>query len=75
VEPKPYSAELPTVTKTIATDLLPAMRASAGWISDKPEGLAALADGEVVVVTDNDGVDGATGETLLLKLGKLPAAN
>lgn len=52
-------------------DLLPAMRADNGWISDKPEGLAVTADGEVIVVTDNDGVDDWSGETQLLRLGAL----
>ena len=52
-------------------DLLPAMRATRGWISDKPEGLALLANGELVAVTDNDGVDDATGETLFLRLGEV----
>ena len=32
--------------------------------------LAALANGELIAVTDNDGVEDATGETLLLRLGK-----
>ena len=72
VTPKPYGETLPTVTKTVAMDLLPAMRATRGWISDKPEGLALLANGELVAVTDNDGVDNATGETMLLRLGNVP---
>lgn len=72
VTPKPYGETLLTVTKTVAMDLLPAMRATRGWISDKPEGLALLANGELVAVTDNDGVDNATGETLLLRLGNVP---
>jgi DNA-binding beta-propeller fold protein YncE len=71
VAPKPYGGELPVVSKTVAADLLPAMRATNGWISDKPEGLALLANGELVVVTDNDGVDDATGETLFLQLGNV----
>jgi hypothetical protein len=53
----------------MAIDLLLAMQASQGWISDKPEGFAITADGKVFAVTDNDGVDGASGETLLLLLG------
>jgi hypothetical protein len=28
-----------------------------------------VADGQVYAVTDNDGLDGATGETLFLRLG------
>jgi hypothetical protein len=74
VEPRPYGRELPVVTKSLAVDLLPPMRATKGWISDKPEGLALLANGELVAVTDNDGVDDATGETLFLRLGNIGAA-
>ena len=50
-------------------DLLPAMKASNGWISDKPEGAAVTANGRVYVVTDNDGVDDWSGETSFLHLG------
>jgi hypothetical protein len=49
--------------------MLPAMRASNGWISDKPEGLTIAGDGRVFTVIDNDGVDDASGETQLLLLG------
>ena len=69
IEPKPLGETLPVVKKTVAIDLLPEMLASKGWISDKPEGFAVTKGGEVLVVTDNDGVDDATGETLLLRLG------
>ena len=71
VEPKPHGEELPVVGKTLVADLLPSMLAGGGWISDKPEGIAVLTDGEVFVVIDNDGVDNATGESQLLRLGKL----
>jgi hypothetical protein len=70
-EPKPYGAELPVVAKSVAADVLAPMRATNGWISDKAEGLALLANGELVAVTDNDGVEDATGETLFLRLGKI----
>ena len=63
------------VQKSMAIDLLPEMRATKGWISDKPEGLALLASGELIAVTDNDGVEDATGETLLLRLGRLQMTN
>ena len=63
------------MTKTVVVDLLPAMLATKGWISDKPEGLAMLANGNLVAVTDNDGVDDATGETLFLRLGNVGALN
>jgi phytase-like protein len=69
VTPAAWGEELPVVEKELAIDLLPALQASQGWISDKPEGFAITADGKVFAVTDNDGVDGASGETLLLLLG------
>jgi Esterase-like activity of phytase len=69
VTPAAWGEELPVVEKEIAIDLLPPMQASKGWISDKAEGFAITADGKVFAVTDNDGVDGASGETLLLLLG------
>jgi hypothetical protein len=50
-------------------DLLPSMHATNGWISDKPEGFTVAADGQVYVVTDNDGVDDWSGETQFLRLG------
>lgn len=53
-------------------DLIPALSGTAGWISDKPEGTAITSDGRLFVITDNDGVDGWSGETSFLRLG--PAA-
>lgn len=52
-------------------DLLPHLLATNGWITDKPEGVALSADGRLFVVTDNDGVDGWSGETWFLRLGRL----
>jgi hypothetical protein len=52
-------------------DLLPDMLATNGWITDKPEGVAVTRDGRVFVVTDNDGVDGWSGEPSFLRLGRL----
>ncbi|HZD53507.1 MAG TPA: esterase-like activity of phytase family protein, partial [Woeseiaceae bacterium] len=52
-------------------DILPALKATNGWISDKPEGVAIDSQGKVYVVTDNDGVDDWSGENWFIKLGKL----
>ena len=71
--------ELSTTTESITAadkgvfDILPAMLADNGWISDKPEGLAVAADGQVYVITDNDSVDDWSGETQFLRLGDLDA--
>ena len=51
-------------------DLRPRLTATNGWITDKPEGVAVLPDGELFVVTDNDGLDGWSGETWFLRLGQ-----
>lgn len=50
-------------------DLRPSLLETNGWITDKPEGVAVLPDGRLFVVTDNDGVDGWSGETWFLPLG------
>lgn len=70
-------AEIKTVVKVdletgdgLILDILPAMRECNCWVSDKPESLAVI-DGELFVVTDNDGVDDWSGETQLLRLGPL----
>lgn len=61
---------LPRLTKTLARDLLPDLRAGNGWVQEKVEGLAIGGDGRVYLVTDNDGVEDATGETVFLDLGQ-----
>ncbi len=69
VTPAGPDAVPPVVEKSLAIDMLPAMQAKAGWVPDKPEGLTITADGTVSMVTDNDGVDDASGETMLIRLG------
>ncbi|UOQ87877.1 esterase-like activity of phytase family protein [Agromyces endophyticus] len=60
---------LPVLEKTLAVDVLPALRAGNGWTQEKLEGLTIGADGQVYAVTDNDGLKDATGETVFLRLG------
>jgi hypothetical protein len=50
-------------------DLMPDLKATNGWITDKPEGVAITGDGRTFVVTDNDGVEDWSGETWFLDLG------
>jgi hypothetical protein len=69
ITPAAWGEALPLVEKRRAIDLLPAMQASRGWISDTPEGLALAADGQVLAIVNNDGLSDASGETLLLRLG------
>ncbi|MEU8218171.1 esterase-like activity of phytase family protein [Micromonospora taraxaci] len=60
---------LTVLPKTLAVDVLPAMRAGNGWTQEKLEGLTVAGNGEVYAITDNDAVQDATGETVLLRLG------
>jgi hypothetical protein len=74
-----YTVDVPAVggsstapvalTKKLAVDVLPALRAFNGWTQEKLEGLTIGADGQVYAVTDNDGLKDATGETQFLCLG------
>jgi len=50
-------------------DFLPELLATHGWVTDKPEGVAVTGDGQLFVVTDNDGVEDWSGETWFLRLG------
>lgn len=61
----------PVVGKKLRTDLLPQLTAGNGWVQDKVEGLAVAGDGRTYAVTDNDGLDDSTGETVFLNLGRL----
>lgn len=69
IEPQPQGANLPQVTKKLARDLIPDLAAPKGWLQEKVEGVTVAADGGVYIVTDNDGVDGNTGETQFIRLG------
>ncbi len=51
-------------------DIIPDLAAGNGAVLDKPEGFAVAADRQTYLVTDNDGVDGSTGETRFLNLGR-----
>lgn len=59
----------PMLTKTLARDLLPDLQATKGWVQEKVEGMTVGGNGNLYVVTDNDGLDDANGETVFLDLG------
>ncbi|MCO6048987.1 esterase-like activity of phytase family protein [Mesorhizobium sp. RP14(2022)] len=71
MKPAPLGGELPLVSKAIAHDFLPELQAPKGYVLDKIEGFALDKDGNGFAVTDNDGVDDASGETQFLRLGRL----
>ena len=51
-------------TAGVVRDLIPDLKAAGGYVVDKVEGMAIAPDGTVHVVTDNDGTDDSSGETL-----------
>lgn len=67
------AADVPEVLpKTLARNLLPDLQGSNGFVQEKVEGFAVTGNGNLYVVTDNDGLDDANGETQFFDLG--PAA-
>ena len=71
MKPVEPGATLPVVRKTELRDLLPDLKAPQGYVLDKVEGFTIDADGNAYAVTDNDGVDNASGETQFMRLGRL----
>ncbi|MGU3500838.1 esterase-like activity of phytase family protein [Mycobacterium sp. C31M] len=55
--------------KTQVRDLPPDLAATNGFVQEKVEGMAVAGNGNLYVVTDNDGVEDANGETVFLNLG------
>ena len=64
-------SELPTVSKELVRDLVPDLLSTGGFVLDKVEGFAIDAAGEGFAVTDNDGVDDSTGETMFWSIGTI----
>ncbi|OCB54210.1 alkaline phosphatase [Mycobacterium vulneris] len=64
--------KLKVLPKTLARNLLPDLQATNGYVQEKVEGFAIAGNQNLYVVTDNDGLDDANGETVFLDLG--PAA-
>ena len=59
--------ELAVIEKKPVRDLIPTLLATGGEVLEKLEGLA-VANGDALILTDNDGVDGSNGETRLIRL-------
>ncbi len=70
IEFKEHGVALEEVSKQLFRDILPDMEAPQGYVLEKVEGVAALPNGEVWIVVDNDG-SSVFGETQLINLGKL----
>ncbi|NDV87206.1 alkaline phosphatase [Aurantimonas aggregata] len=69
--PAAIGGDLPTVTKEEVHDFIPDLKANGGYVVDKIEGFTVSADGTGYAVTDNDGVDDSSGETLFFPIGKM----
>jgi hypothetical protein len=74
VSPQPQGSVFPDLIKTLVRDLVPDLAPTNGHIIEKVEGLAVLANGDLLVETDNDGVNNTNGETQLINLGNIPFA-
>lgn len=70
-DPQPQGNQFPVVPKTFVRDLIPDLTADHGPVLEKVEGCTVTAHGHVLIVTDNDGVDTASGETQFLDLGRI----
>ena len=73
LKPAKLGGELPVVRKEEVRDLLPELKAAGGYVLDKVEGFTVDAAGNGYVVTDNDGVDDSSGETLFFPIGTMNA--
>lgn len=69
LKPAKIGETLPVVEKEPVMDLLPIMQSYGGYVVDKVEGLGIDKNGEMFIVTDNDGIDDSNGETQFIKLG------
>ena len=59
------------VKKETVRDLMPDLKRTGGYVVDKVEGFAIGSDGVGHVVTDNDGVDDSSGETMFFDIGQV----
>lgn len=68
----PGASNVPVVKKTLFRDVVPDLARSRGIVLEKLESFAIDRDGDMYAVTDNDGVQGVSGETQFLRLGRFP---
>ncbi|WP_173516168.1 esterase-like activity of phytase family protein [Ensifer sesbaniae] len=73
LKPAALGGELPVIKKEEVRDLIPDLKALNGYLVDKVEGFTVDAAGNGYVVTDNDGVDDSSGETLFFSIGAINA--
>lgn len=71
MEPAPLGGPLPVVTREVVRDLIPDLTSTGGYVLDKVEGMAIFPDGATWLMTDNDGVDDSSGETMFWSIGQM----
>ncbi len=71
--PAKLGGKLPVVKKEEVRDLIADLKKGNGYVVDKVEGFTVDAAGNGYVVTDNDGVDDSSGETLFFSIGTMNA--
>lgn len=71
LKPVKLGEKLPVVQKELVRDFMPDLKSLNGYIQDKIEGFTIDANGQGFAVTDNDGVDDSSGETLFFSTGKM----
>ncbi|NKQ12075.1 esterase-like activity of phytase family protein [Pseudomonas sp. SST3] len=71
LQPAAEGQGFPLVSKRLERDLLPELKSTGGWVLDKVEGATVDKEGRLFVVTDNDGVEDASGETRFMRLGTI----
>jgi hypothetical protein len=75
-KPAKLGGDLPVVEKVLVRDLIGDLKsATNGYVVDKVEGFTIDKNGDAYVVTDNDGVDDSSGETLFIRLGNISVVN
>ncbi|MGH7002663.1 MAG: esterase-like activity of phytase family protein, partial [Alphaproteobacteria bacterium] len=75
LKPAAIGETLPVVEKVLAHDFIDDLKATKGYVPEKLEGFAIDVDGNGYAVTDNDGVDDSSGETLFFGIGKVEATH
>ena len=70
LKPAPLGSDLPVVRKELVRNFIPDLSTLNGYITDKIEGFAIDKSGQAYAVTDNDGVDDSSGETMFFNAGK-----
>lgn len=71
LKPAAIGSNLPVVKKKLVHDFMLDLMSLNGYVQDKIEGFTVDAAGKGYAVTDNDGVDDSSGETLFFSIGKM----